>query len=378
MQHDLSPLPRVLERLYQRTPTANGVLSAYLSLTPTPGAQRPHLLLFRDGCKMIRGNLPVAEREVFDGVATKAERYLEEELVPSHPGLALFVASDDARCEAVPLPEAPNETVVWDDRPHLAPLQELLDDYERVAVLLFDKERARLFTIFLGELEYQESIEDEVPGKQATGDWYALSQTRYARHHEDHVLRHAKRAIAMTMAALRARPFERLLVGGPAEAVALLKHHLPRPLRARLAGTLRLEVFASDAEVLEVALRAAAEIERRREVELVRELVDAATTPHVALGLDATLAALRDGRVHALIVATDGFSAKGRECRTCGRLVSDVDGCPFCGGPTHSLADLRERLIEVARAQSAKTELVSGEAAGILVEHGGVGSWTRY
>jgi hypothetical protein len=40
--------------------------------------------------------------------------------------------------------------------------------------------------------------------------------------------------------------------------------------------------------------------------------------------------------------------------------------------------DLRERIAERALDQGARVEVVSGEASARLLEHGGVGAWTRY
>ena len=78
----------------------------------------------------------------------------------------------------------------WDVQPHLAPLYALLGEYERVAAILIDKERARLFIVYLGAIEEQRELRDWVPGKQATGGWFALAQTHYARRHEEYVLHH--------------------------------------------------------------------------------------------------------------------------------------------------------------------------------------------
>jgi hypothetical protein len=52
------------------------------------------------------------------------------------------------------------------------------------------------------------------------------------------------------MVLLRKHSFDRLLLAGPDESLAVLKRELPRPLRARLAGTISVPLFASDAEVL--------------------------------------------------------------------------------------------------------------------------------
>jgi peptide subunit release factor 1 (eRF1) len=376
---DLQVGPALLETLREAVPPGGRVLSVYLGLGPGRAAGQAPLLAFREGVTALRAELPAGERERFERAAAQAERYLAQELPPGQPGVAVFASGHPDFFHAVPLPERPVDSVAWGERAELEPLQAVLDEFERVAVLLFDAERARLFTIHLGRIEEHAALVDEVPGKQATGDWFALAQTRYARHREDHLLRHARRAIRALTGLLRRHAFDRLLLAGPPEPLALLRQHLPRPLRARLAGELRLELFASDAEVLATALEAAEEVERQAEAELVRELLEAATSSYAAVGLDETLAALSEGRVHLLLVA-EALERPGAECPGCWRLWAETESeaCPACGTEVQALPALAERAVERALEQAARVELVRGPAAAMLLAHGGMGAWTRY
>jgi peptide subunit release factor 1 (eRF1) len=166
-------------------------------------------------------------------------------------------------------------------------------------------------------------------------------------------------------------------LAGPPEPVAALRDELPRPLRARLAGQLSLAATAGDAEVLQAAVEAAETIERETDTRMVDELIAAATTPGVALGLADTAAALSEGRVRHLFIA-DSFAIVGGECTTCGRLVAGFRDCPVCNAPTRQLGDLREYVVQRAVEQGARIETVSGDAAALLLAHDGVGAWTRY
>lgn len=371
------PLPTALTTLSSAVPTDGHVLSVYLDTGPTQTKGPAYLFAYRDGCKALREVLPPAARAAFEAAAARAERYLTTEFVPGQPGVAVFASGQPDYCYAVPLPAAPGDDVSWEARPQLEPLHALLDEYERIGVVLVDKERARLFTVFLGQIEERREIVDVVPGKQATGGWYALAQTRYARHHEEHVRRHVTRTTAALLALLRARPFDRLLVGGPDEALALLRAHLPRPLRARLAGTLTLALFADEAEVLQATLYAAEALERQAEVRAIDELSEAATTPHAVLGVEATLEALHERRVHRLFMA-DRFARTGGACRGCGRLTGTHERCPACGGRLEPIADLREMVLIQAMEQDARIEVVAGAASERLMAFDGLGAQTWY
>jgi hypothetical protein len=376
-QPQVLTIPNLLQSLQGKTPPEGGVLTAYVATSPRHVQGEAYLLTWQNGCKAIRAGLPATEHPAFEAAALRLERYLSDELTPTHPGLALFASPQPDYFFVALLPAAPAESVLWGPLPVVAPLAAALDDYERVAVALFDKERARLFTVFLGEIEERRVLEDEVPGKQSTGGWFGLAQGRYARHHEDHVLRHTKHATRALMSLLRNRPFDRLLVGGPSEAVTVLRHQLPGPLRARLAGTLQLELFASEADVLRAALQASEVIERQKEVVAVDELLEAPNGGRAALGPEQTLAALNDGRVYTLFVA-DTLMNPVHECERCRHLVVRDAPCPVCGASTGPAGDLRARAIARALEQGARIEQVSAEAAARLLEYGGIGAWTRY
>jgi peptide subunit release factor 1 (eRF1) len=365
--------------LVQRNPS-DRCLSVFLDTSSERAIGQGYAIAFREHGKTMRQQLEPEDRDDrrrFEAAIAQVETYLAGLATPGAPGLAIFATGDDKGIIATPLPIRPLDRVVWANRPAVEPLASALDECERIAVLLFDKERSRLFTIFLGEIEERHLLVDEVPGKQETGDWFALSQKRYERHHEDHVLRHAKRTIHALREELQSRPFDRLLIGGTEEAVSLLLHRLPPPLRGRFVGTLTLPLYAREDEVLAAARKAAEAVERREEVEAVQALLDAETTPPPVLGLEGTLGALAAGKVHRLFVAAE-LNRDGRVCETCGRVTAALDRCPSCTGATRPVADLKEQAVEAALAQDARVEIVSGLASTLLMRHGGLGALTRY
>jgi peptide subunit release factor 1 (eRF1) len=374
---EVSALPALLKELRAAAPPRGKVLSSYLDTSSARTFGQAYLLTFRDLCKTLRARLPAGERELFESAAAQTERFLVDDFVPHHPGLATFASGGPGYFYVAPLPRRPTEQVLWNDLPLLEPLQAILDEYERTAVVLFDGKQARLFTIYLGEIEEHLIIDGEVPRKQRTGGWAALAQSRYARHREDHLLRHAKHTASALLTMLRAHPFDRLLMGGPDETLAVLRHQLPPPLRRRVAGSLHLEPFASHDQILRAALDTLQTTERQSEIAMVDELFEAETTAHAVLGFDATLPAVSDGRVHVLLIA-DSFASTGGECPSCGRLVAGPGPCPACGHATESLANLGDRIVQRVLALGARVEEVSGDAARRLLTRDGIGAWTRY
>lgn len=373
-------LPDLLHEL-QRFPSGTNILSVYLDTSPARLPTRDYLVALRDGCKAVRAGLPGTEEAgsflLFDRAVAAVERVLAMPGLIESPAMALFAPAggDEALAAVVPIPTV--DRVTWGEHPVLEPLEEALDEHERIAVVLFDKERARLISIYLGKIEETLEIADVVPGKQATGDWFGLAQKRYARHHEQMVLHHAKRTIRLATTQLRRLAYDRLFVGGPDEAISVLLDQLPTPLRTRLAGTLSLELFASDDEVLHAALAAAERAERADELTAINDLVETRMERHVRLGPESTFGALHEARVQRLFVVRDHALA-GARCQTCGRLTTMVGLCPACAGETAPVDDLLELALTQAREQGARVEFVEGEAATILRSHGSLAARVRY
>ena len=122
-----------------------------------------------------------------------------------------------------PLPVR-NEVVV-NHTPHVRPLESLLQAYERFAVMLVDRQRARLFRFELGELTEHTEVFDAVPrsddqaGHPARGSRGAAVQ----RHSDEVAHRHLKHAAEVSFAELQQRPVDHLILGGPHEVVVELK-----------------------------------------------------------------------------------------------------------------------------------------------------------
>ena len=370
-------IPTLIKTLHNVTATDGKVLSLYLDISGGRTAREAHLLAFRDLCKEIRPQLPQGEAVPFNATAARVEQELVASPSDGHAGVAIFAMGSSPELHAVALPRRPADALIWDSRPHLEPLQAILDDEERVAIVLFADDQARLFTVFLGKLEEHGVINDDVPRKQKSGGWAALAQSRYARRRDDRLMRHAAHTIAALLEMLRAHPVDRLYVGGPEETRAILVQQLPKPLRSRLAGTLSVGVSATEAEILQAARPVIEADERRAEVATIDELFNAATTRHVVIGASDTLAAVTDSRVYRLLVANT-YAQAGGECSTCNRLIVGPGRCPVCGGPTDPIEDLGERAMQLALSQAARVSVVSGDAAALLQTRGGLGAWTRY
>jgi peptide chain release factor subunit 1 len=352
------------------------VLSAFLNLAPQRQVERTYRTIFKDLHQELGERLDEPRRAELDAESTRVAQWLDAN-PPQGRALAIFSCAPAGLWEAFSLQVPVPDRLAFEATPYVAPLLDLLDEYERYAVALVDKEKARIFSVFLGEIEEEHGFKDFVPGKHDQG---GVSQANFQRHHEAHVFRHLKRAAEYLTELYRHRPFDRLILAGPEEATSELRRLLPRALASRVVAAIPAETFAGTAEILERTLEIEHQIERTTENRLLTELFETAAAGGLGtVGVDRTLEALFLGEVRTLVVA-DGAPAEGSECPNCGRLTTGrPSACPACGNRMDPVADVFERAIDWTLARSGRVEVVHNEPAQRLLEAGGgMGAFLRY
>jgi len=367
-----------IDRLRQRPPTPGSpVLSIYLDVDQSrpAGRQRAFEVALRARIRAIEQHLGDSERETFRADAARAMRFVTQ-YEPHAKTLVLFaddsadwVWSGDLRI-ALPV------HVRWEPAPYVRPLLEALDEHERYGVVLVDKERARLFTVFLDEIEDEREAltAAEVRHKQASGTDRLRSQMNLQRQDDMHVRSHLRRTAELMEQMAREHGFDRLVLAGPVEVTSELARLLRHPLDERVVATLRLPIDAAADEVLGKTREVVERQERAVESARVTQVLDGA-----AVGLEQTLAMLQQGRLFVLVYADD-FAARGRECPRCRALFAEGAGsaCAYCGEGLVLIDELVERLLERIGEVDATAEQVHGEAADRLRRGGGIGAILRF
>jgi peptide subunit release factor 1 (eRF1) len=358
------------------------VLSVYLDTDQSRAANinRGFEAELKARLRQIEQQLDGEELKEFGADAGRIIRFIEDYREPKR-GLVIFCDASEDFFWMRALNVRVRSGVWWGEMPYLRPLFETIDEYERYGLVLTDRAHARLFTIFLGEIEeHKEAFaEAEVTRIKAPGTERARSQMNLQRKADEHARWHLKRVAEMAARLAQSHAFDRLILAGPVEATTELYGLLSKRLRARVARRLSLPVEASEQRVLEETLKVEEEIARGREAQLVEELITAASKRERAvLGIDATLLALQEGRIWQLIYA-DGFAPHGGECTGCGTLVAEEqDACAYCGAKARAVADLIERAAERVFDLGGKVEDVRGPAAARLQEAGSVGAFLHF
>lgn len=289
-------------------------------------------------------------------------------------GLAVFscVAHDFWR--VIELPVAVRNQIVVNHTPAIRQLENVVDEYDRFAVLLVDKQRARMLVYDLGEVVDSSELFEQLPRNEDDGRAIRKDGVR------DHVAAmahaHLKHAADVAFALLQDNGFDRLIIGAPDEIANELESLLHPYLKERLAARCHVRVDAKPDEIRQIALEVEAEVERRSEAEVVARLRDAVGSHNRGVaGLDDTLRALVERRVDTLLVSSD-YSHGGWRCAGCGYIGRVGRRCPVCQGEMHEVADVVEEAVEDALAQSCTVEVCVGNAD--LDVMGRIGALLRY
>ncbi|MCH8008297.1 MAG: hypothetical protein IIC91_05475 [Chloroflexi bacterium] len=371
------PTERTLRRLARFRSVRAGVLSLYLTFGPTARGKRRNVRSAVDVAfdRLSKSQLTERQRAGLERERTNVHRLLGRRFRPSGRSMILFACEPRGLWELFQL-QVPSLSIArFGERPAVSQLASILDEQERYGVLILDKERARLLSVYLGEVEDEITFKGRYSGRTAAGGW---SQARYERRREGQLHTHVMKAIDALAREQRARGFDRILIGGPDEALAALLGALPRGLRSRVSGTFSCELSASNETILKRTRPLMEAAERNGEEIVVGHLLSAAKSGGLAtLGWEETLPALLEGRVHKLVLV-DRLRKRGRSCAGGHIAAGRASACSRCQEAVGVSHDLTEAAVGAALDTQASVEMVRGPAAQRLRSEGGIGAILRY
>jgi len=272
--------------------------------------------------------------------------------------------------------------------PFLLPLVYALDEYERYGIVYVDRERWRVFEVFLGEIEEVHDaflaldteawrrLSLDAPGRRFNLGGIArggAGQDLFAKRLEAWEERFYK-ALAHELERLsEARGFTRLVLMGPEEHTKLFLGHLPKRLRERVVAELPSlpHPGASPGEVLKRLEPVLEEVERREEVKLLERLEEA--YPKAAFGPE-VLARVQEGRVEVWVLPWH-LEQEVYLCQDFA-FADEAQALAYCESPEKK--PLAAVLASLAVGYATKLEFVRGEAENRLLERGGMAALLRW
>ncbi len=289
-------------------------------------------------------------------------------------GLALFSCSAHDFWEVVELAVPVRDRLVINHTPYVRELEAVVARHERFAVLLADRQRARLFLFHQGELLEKQEQFDLLPRHDDDGG--QLGKDQVAGHTAVAAQRHLRRAAAAAFGLYQEQGFDHLVLAAPEDLAGELERELHAYLRERIAARVHLPATASDDDIRHGVEKVEAGVERAREAAIVERLRQAVHTGSGGVaGTDAVLEALVARRVDTLLVS-DGFEAPGWRCGSCAWVGTRGRRCPVCGTDMDRVGDVVEEAMEEALAQACRVAVCSENPD--LDVMGRIGALLRY
>ena len=186
-------------------------------------------------------------------------------------GLAMFSCSADGFWQVVELAVAVPNVIVVNATPHIRVLESVVDQYLRFAVLLVDRQRARILLFEQGKLIDKQEHFDQLPRHDDDGG--QMDRDHLAGHAEAVAAHHLRRAAQAAFAVYQEQAVRPPDPRAPPDAIARdMERELHPWLRERIAARLSIPVAARDADITQAALEVEAGVERAREAALVERL----------------------------------------------------------------------------------------------------------
>lgn len=298
---------QLLNKLLDFEPASAPVISLYLDARVDEHGKRNLLLFVRkqlnERAKSYEAR--TAERESFDRDSERIIAYLENGIVPSLNGLAIFACAGADNYFEVGGFEAPfpRHRLFVSDRPHLYPLARAIDEYRRYAVVLADTNRARIFVFAAGMTVEEQSVENVKTKRTHVGGW---SQARYQRHEENYHLHHVKEVVDALERIVSEEQIEQIILAGDEETVIpLIREQLPKMLAEKVIDAVSLGINTPEHELLEETAKVFKRHDSLTDMEKVDRLLNEYRADDLGVaGAADTLAALSNGQVEEMLIVS--------------------------------------------------------------------------
>lgn len=275
---------------------------------------------------------------------------------------------------------------------YLTPLLYALDEFERYGLVCVTQDKARMFELFMGEIE-------ELPGAfrgLPTGEWHRMSSDSVGRRYTAGTMvasrarantdafehrvdawthRYYKHLASLLEDVVHQRNITRLLVLGPERDVRAFEAVWPKYLRERLAAMLPAlpSILVSAGEALKTVEGTLEGLELKREDKLLVRIAEEGLT-----GTDHVLQALQEGKLHE-VVAPWHLDQTVYACPEGWVGTSPDIARAYCPDRQAEPIQLKAVLPELALAHGARLEFVRGHAEQrLLQEFGGMAGFPRY
>lgn len=373
-----------LEEILNFIPTGKLVVSVYLLVDRSRITKRDYQTKLNSMIASSKEKLEAdtnidksQKKEVFE-VFEKVKAFAYDKFrADSTRTLAIF-SSGDGLWEEFRMPIIMRSKIIIDPKPYTQSIRSLLNNSKKYGVLLIDREKAQIYSIYLGEInEYLAALISDVPSKVNFKSQAVLRERKLYGRLEEKLHHFFKVVNDRTMELFKGKKFDYLILAGRKEIIPNFLNYLHSYLRSRHIGNIDAEPDSNISLISNKAQKVIDEFEAKTKNDLIDRLIDEYNPNGMGvLGIDGTIKSLLIEKIRILIYDRQ-FTREGYICNSCCYLTIEYkDGCPYCGGKLVFYNDMVDEIVEDALNQGC--EIVDIEGNEKLIRAGSIGAVLRY
>ncbi len=307
----------------------------------------------------------------------KIGRFANQSILSTNgAGLAAFSAAGAGFWQDFTLPRSPRNHLIFEKGAYVRPLTVILDEFRRICTLILERQEARWYGVFMGDINLVDQIKSDVPSRVREGGFEGTEARRIERHIDAHLHDHFKKAAQTTFELFKKNQFDWLFLGCKEEYRSEFEPLLHPYITERLKGRFKVNSCESEDKVLKQTMEIEAELRRAEEAALSQSLVSEIEKGGRAVsGLREVLRGINVHEVQTLVLNRN-FSQEGFVCPKCHFLYVDEVRCPNCQIKTDKVLDVVHAGVHATMDHKGQVRYVTRPSK--LERYGEIGAFLRY
>ncbi|MBN2073470.1 MAG: hypothetical protein JW770_05960 [Actinobacteria bacterium] len=374
-----------LEKILDIDPKEDPVISVYLQVDRARVNKNEYLSSLNS--MITRRRAEVEKDEVLTknnkrkiiSMMDRIKAYYNDKFMTGSTKTSVIFARADDLWEEFRLPIVMKSKIIIDPKPYTQDLRSAFKNYKKYGVLLIDREKAQIYSIYLEEVrEYLAAIISDVPSKVNFRSNAVLREKKILGRIEEKLHGFFKIVNDRTLELFKENRFDYLILAGRKDIIPNFYNYLHSYLQSKYIGSIVAEPDSGTADIRDKALHFIKDFEDRTKDGLIDRLLDEHNPGGLGvLGIEATIRALIRDQVKILIY-NNGFMHKGYVCEDCLFITTGTGrACPYCGSSKLVLYnDIVDEMVEMAINQGS--DIVDVDDNERLREAGNIGAVLRY
>ncbi len=357
-------LNQEIRQLREFAKTDHPIINLYLSVNPIRFKEKEWKIklkdLIKDAKEKLREEARYTRNEL-KKIYIDLE-YMERELnsidLSGVQSIVWFYSSDNNMDVLFKIPEElpRNDFIMISDLPNYLLLDEVMSNFKRYLLILFDKERVRFLEYFMKKVREHMNVRQRIHKLEDYNDYGAV-ENRIKRHVMYHVYKHFKNIMILAKQIIEEEDIDGVIIASYQELLPMFKEHLVYEIKSKLIKEVtNIDVNASREEILKKIIEIEEHIKREEEEKLIQKIdEELGNNGKATVGIEDSLTALYEGKVDTLLLSPY-FHREGVSCPSCYFISLSGDKCPYCGSHMEKISNIISKIYDLALINNSRVK----------------------